>query len=474
METTGSTHHGLATLPGPRGLPLLGNLHQLDFPRLHQQLEGWAHDFGPIYRIRIGPRTRVIISDCDAINIMLRERPETYRRPRLTEAVMEEMGFNGVFSRDGDAWQRQRRVVVQALSPTHLTRFYPAMRMTTERLLDRWSNTQGPFDLCRDLMRYTVDVTAHLAFGIDVNTLQTDGPVVQQHLDKVFPMLFRRVVAPFPYWRWVRTRADRELDAALAEIHRIVADMTRACRSGMRREPTLFEQPSNFLEAIIAAQSAEQVEFSDDEIYANVITLLLAGEDTTANTLAWAITFLVQHPALHARIRDEVDAVLGAANVAPDLAAIRQLEFVEAFALETMRFKPVAPIIALEPKDDVELLGYGLPTGTPIIALTRPNAISDDHFDAAASFDPTRWLAHEKSPAALHNPRAHIPFGAGPRFCPGRGLAMLEIKAVLAMLCRNFDVGMAGDAAQIKERLSFTMQPENLRVTLTPRAAATT
>jgi cytochrome P450 len=165
--------------------------------------------------------------------------------------------------------------------------------------------------------------------------------------------------------------------------------------------------------------------------------------------------------------------VLGAASVAPDLATIRQLEFVEAFALETMRFKPVAPIIALEPKDDVELLGYRLPAGTPIIALTRPNAISDAHFDAAASFDPARWLAHEQYPGALHNPRAHIPFGAGPRFCPGRGLAMLEIKAVLAMLCRNFDIALSGHSGPIGERLSFTMQPENLRVTLAPRAADT-
>ncbi|MCB1748561.1 MAG: cytochrome P450 [Gammaproteobacteria bacterium] len=469
MTTAAAQPVSIARLPGPRTAPLVGNLHQLDLPRLHQQLERWAAEYGPIYRIALGRRQRVCVSDLDTINTMLRERPDTFRRTRHIETIMDEMGFNGVFSRDGEAWRRQRKVVAHALNPAHLAQFYPAMRETTERLRRRWAGTQGTaLEVCRELMRYTVDVTAHLAFGIDVNTIETDGPVVQQQLDRVFPMLFRRTVAPFPYWRYLKTPADRELDRALAAIRTTVVDFTERCRERMRAEPGLFAQPTNFLEAILAAQAEEAVDFSDDEIYANVITLMLAGEDTTANTLAWACKFLVDFPQHFARARAEADAVLGADTVAADLDAIRRLDFIEALAHETMRHKPVAPILGVEPKVDIELLGCHLPAGTEILALTRPNAMSDDHFAAAERFEPGRWLRADGGEEP-HNPRAFMPFGAGPRFCPGRGLAMLEIKAVLAMLVRNFDIALATPGRDVREQLNFTMLPEGLALRFAAR-----
>jgi cytochrome P450 len=469
MTTTAVRARAIAQLPGPRRAPLVGNLHQLDLPRLHQQLERWAVQYGPIYRIALGRRQRVCISDLDTINHMLRERPDTFRRTRHIENIMAEMGFNGVFSRDGEAWQRQRKVVAHALNPAHLAQFYPAMRETTERLRRRWAGSGGAaLDLCRELMRYTVDVTAHLAFGIEVNTIETAGPVVQQQLDRVFPMLFRRTVAPFPYWRYVRMPADRELDRALVAIRATVVEFTEQCRARMREQPDLLAHPTNFLEAILAAQAAEAVDFSDEEIHANVITLMLAGEDTTANTLAWACKFLIDFPQHFACARAEVDAVLGADVVAADLDVIRRLDFVEALAFETMRHKPVAPIIGCEPKVAVDLLGCHLPAGTEILALTRPNAMSEAHFAAAERFDPARWLRTDGGPEP-HNPRAFIPFGAGPRFCPGRGLALLEIKAVLAMLVRNFDLALATPARDVREQLNFTMLPEGLAVRFSPR-----
>ena len=463
----------LSAMAGPPALPLLGNLLQLDTPRLHQQLEDWAREYGPIFRVRLGPRTRICLSDIETINSMLRERPELYRRPRVTESVMDEMGFHGVFSQDGEAWRRQRKVVVQALNPAHLSRFYPAMVKTSERLLKRWhdaSANERTVDACGDLMRFTVDVTAHLAFGLDVNTLETDGPVIQQHLDKVFPMLFRRVVAPFPLWRYWRSAADRKLDQALREIRKTVNEIIENCRARMAATPSLYQQPTNFLEAIIAAQRDEDVEFTDAEIYANVINLLLAGEDTTANTIAWAVKFFIDYPDLFVKARAEVDRVLGGDNLVQNLDALRQLNYIEAFATETMRFKPVAPLLGIEPKQDVNVLGYRIPAGTGILALTRLNALSAENFAAPESFKPERWLETEQAADGPHNPRAFLPFGAGPRFCPGRGLAMVEIKAVLAMLCRNFDFRLADPHIPVTERLSFTMSPENLNVRLMRRA----
>ena len=294
-----AAHRSLESLPGPRGWPLLGNFPQIDFSQFHTQLERWADEHGPFYQVSIGPSRFLVTYDVNAAQTLLRDRPALFSRRERLEQVFAELGFNGVFSADGDNWRRQRKIVITALNSAHLHSFYAAMRATTERLERRWraaADTGAVVDLTADLMRYTVDITTQLAFGIDFNTLETDGPVIQQHLDKVFPGLNRRLASPIPYWRLVRLAQDRELDHAVQSVQAQIKDIIAACRQRLAVQPDLRAAPSNFLEAMIVAQEAEQLPFSDADIIAIVFTLLLAGEDTTANTLAWAMKLFIDHP----------------------------------------------------------------------------------------------------------------------------------------------------------------------------------
>lgn len=462
----------VAAMPGPRGLPLIGSILDIDFEVFHQRLERWADQYGNLYRFRMGPRSIVVTSDVDTIKRMFRERPDLFRRTQRLADAVSEMRFNGLFSSEGEDWRRQRKLVAMALNTAHLKPFFPKLRRITTRLLARWERAAADgavVDLCRDLMRFTVDVTTELAFGLDVNTVETDGPVIQQKLDKVFPILNWRVNAPFPYWRYLRLPKDRELDRALLDIQAQVNSMIADVRRRMEADPTLFQAPSNFLEAIIAAKETEGVEFSDADIFGNVCTLLLAGEDTTANTIAWAINYFIEYPQHFARARAEVDAALVGAALPQEIEQTAQLPFIEAFYNETMRLKPVAPLNAMEPLEDIEVDGYRIPTGTIIMMLTRRIAVDDARFGHAAEFDPDRWLKSEAERGCPHDTTAFVPFGSGPRFCPGRNLALLEIRTVLAMLCRNFEVTLADSARPVEERLAFTMMPRNLQVRLRKR-----
>lgn len=473
MSAVVSSAKRLADLKGPKGLPVVGNLFQVDIEKFHLHLEHWCDEFGPIFKIRMGPREIVCVADPEPINQMLRDRPDTYRRRRTFETVIAEMGFNGVFSSEGEDWKRQRKIVALALNSAHLHEFFPQLRDTTERLRRRWdmaADAHTTVDLCRDVMRYTVDITTQLAFGVNVNTLETDGPVIQQQLDKVFPMLGRRINAPFPYWRYVRLAKDRELDRALLNIRQTVNGFIADCRQRMNERPELFEAPTNFLEAIIAAQTAEEGrEFTNDDIYANVVTLLLAGEDTTANTIAWACKYFIEFPEYYARARAEADSVIAPDSTAGHYKKLGQLPFIEAFANETMRLKPVAPLNGLETNEGVELMGYYLPPRTAVVALTRHTATDPTNFGSPERFLPERWLEPESPQTAPHNTQAFLPFGTGPRFCPGRNLALAEIKIVLAMLCRNFDLKLSDPTQTIEEKLSFTMLPTNLTVKFSRR-----
>ncbi|MCB1748574.1 MAG: cytochrome P450 [Gammaproteobacteria bacterium] len=462
-------------LDGPPGLPLLGNLLQLRFDHFHLILERWADTYGPLYRFRIGPRKLAAVSDPDVIKRMHRERPDMFRRTRSVEAATREMRLKGVFSSEGDDWRRQRKIVAMALNTAHLKPFFPKLQVTTTRLLRRWERAADAgttLDLCRELMRFTVDVTTQLAFGIDFNTLETDGPVIQHNLDKVFPILNWRVNAPFAYWRYLRLPRDRALDHALDELEGQVDDIIQEVHRRMAADPSLFEAPTNFLEAMIAAQQAEGIGFSDADVFANVCTLLLAGEDTTANTIAWTVNYLLEYPQHCARARAEVDGVLGSAPIAEAIEQTHEFPFVEAFYNEAMRLKPVAPINAMEPLQDVEMLGHVIPRGTVVMLLNRRIATRDENFGHAATFDPERWMHHDDARTEPHDTTTFLPFGTGPRFCPGRNLALLQIRTVLSMLLRNFDVEFASPRQAVEEQLAFAMRPVNLNVRLHRRVQA--
>ena len=462
----------LRDLPGPPGLPVVGNLLQIRLNRFHLKLEEWAERHGPMFGIRIGPRRVAVISDRSAIQHILVDRPDGFRRTALLETAATEMRLKGVFAAEGEDWRRQRRIVIAALNRAKLETFFPHLAMIVGRLQRCWeaaADNGEPVDLCRDLMRFTVDVTMQLAFGVDANTLETPGPVIQRHLDKVFPVLHRRVNAPFPWWRYIRLPSDRALDRALDALEEEVGTMVRATRTRMEAEPERRSAPTNFLEAILEEAEADDSRFTDAEIFANAGTLLLAGEDTTANTMAWIIHYFTEYPEQFEQVRGEIDTLVAPGSVIESLEQTKKLSVLDAFCNEVMRLKPVAPLQMVEAVADVEILGCLIPKGTPIMMLVRRMATRDENFGDGSRFDPDRWLVEPDASLCPHDRRAFVPFGGGPRLCPGRNLAMLQIRTVLAMLCRNFEVEPVRTGREVEEHLAFTMTPVGLSVRLRRR-----
>ena len=455
----------LSDLPGPKGLPLLGNLLQLNFKQLHRILQRWCDEFGTLYKFRVGLRQMIAIADPELIQQILRSRPKLYRRLGTIEPVTKEMGVNGVFSAEGENWKRQRRVVAHALDASHLREFFPTLVRVTERLRNRWNRAadQGAaVNVQQDLMRYTVDVTTNLAFGYDMNTLEKEGDVIQKHLERIFPTIDRRINAMFPYWRYFKLPADRALDKSLAVIRKALSQFIAQARERLRQKPELTLRPTNLLEAMLSAPDGGEVAFTDEEIHGNMLTMLLGGEDTTANTMAWITHFMTELPETQERMRAEAAHAVGQAGLLSSLQDAEHLNYIEAVAHETMRLKPVAPLLSLEAIEDATIRDVAVPKGTALMLITHYAALKETHFAAAGHFRPERWLEGAQTPGCAHNTRAFVPFGAGPRFCPGRQLAMMEIKSVMAMLSTGFEVSNTDLPSSVKEVFAFTMMPENL------------
>jgi cytochrome P450 len=458
-------------LPGPPRLPLIGNAHRMRSKSLHLTAEEWCERYGTPYRFDIGGRGVVVIGDAETINAVLRERPDGFRRWSEIQTISEEMwGTPGVFSAEGEDWRRARRLAVTALNSNHLQRYFQIVSTCAERLhrkLERAARGGEAFEIGEALSSFTVDVTSALAFGHDLNTLERGDVELQGHLHRVFHMTNRRLFAPVPYWRWVKLPADRVLERSLAALRPAVIAFMDQTRERIRARPELRESPENFLEGMIAAQENDGT-FSDDEILANVFTLLLAGEDTTSHTMAWTIWSLATRPQVQARWAEEAHEVLGDQLFPTEYEAVEQLRYGEGVLRESMRLKPVAPVTGVEPLADTEVAGTRIPAGTRLLLLHRYAGLQG--VSRSGEFRPERWL--DEGDLETPDQKTFLAFGAGPRFCPGRNLAFLEAKTALAMIARNFELELDAAAEPVTELLGFTMSPQNLRVRLRERTPA--
>ena len=460
----------ISELPGPKALPLIGHALTLDMRRLHLQLVEWARAHGDTYRLTLPQGDVVVTAKSDLIRTILKDRPDNYRRIRTFEPLFKELSAHGVFSEEGENWARQRRLTTPALNTKTLRGFYEQMKKITLRLKARWERAADRKEVLNatdEMTRFAVDITTNLAFGYDMNTIEDQGGTLQQNLDVLLPAIADRSVAAFPYWRYFKLPRDRRVDRALVEVKKTVEELVGHAKQKLQAEGP-DAKPTTFIEALLLARDEDGSRLSEQEIFGNALTMLLAGEDTTANTMAWIVHYMSDIPEVQERMRLEADGVLGAGDVLPSLADADRLDYIEAVTHEAMRLKPVAPLFFMEPNVDVELDGYAVPKGTTMFLVTCDPPQRDAHFERASEFNPDRWLQNEKS-APGHDVDAFMPFGYGPRHCPGRSLALLEIKAVMAMLCRSFTVKKTSPHPPVDEIFGFTMHPSKVEMVLARR-----
>jgi cytochrome P450 len=463
----------LKSLPGPRSLPLLGNALDVRPETIHLSLEAWARRYGPVFRFNLGPSPTLVISNPEAIRKMLVDRPSTFRRIRNIETVMGGMHILGVFAAEGEMWRRQRKLLNPGFQTSHLETFYPSLALVTQRLHDVLGSAAqdgSSVEVLSVLMRYTVDVTSIVGFGKDLDTLRRGPDALQRHIELIFPALQQRVVAPFPYWKLLPSA--RRVDQALAATRKVLQEIIEAARRTLELEPERAEKPRTLLDAMLAARDDEGgAKLTDEEVFSNVMTLLLAGEDTTANTIAWMMHYLAVMPAVQRRAREEVDAVQGAEAI-PTMAHLKQLHYVAGIAQEALRLRSPVPLMYLEANEDTVVEGVAVPKGSGVMALTRLPCLDNAYFGDAQNFRPERWLPEPPPDTLPHSPRLMMPFGAGARVCPGRSLALIECALVAGMVLRHFEVEAVDPNAEVREVNAFTVQPVGVRLRFRRRAAA--
>jgi len=458
----------IKTLPSPKGHLLLGHLPQFNVSNKHQTLERWVKECGDLFKINFVGKEFVVSANAELNAEILKLRPEKFRRFSKINEILEEMGIIGVFNAEGDTWKRHRKPTSEALNLKKVKGYYPIINDKTKQLLNKWNRyaeKEQQIDIQKEFIRYTIDITTSVAFGYQLDTINNTEDDFQKHLELIFPMVNERITAPIPLWRIYKQKKDKALDKSLKAIEEIVYTFIHEAKERIANTPELKENPSNFLEALLVEQENEN-RFSTKEIYGNVFTILLAGEDTTSNSISWALYYLAQHPEMARKVRKEACEVYSNQQTPQSTQELNKLKYANAVAQEAIRLKPVTPNLYMQANEAITIKDFHIPKDTTIMLQNKVAQTQEHNFTYANDFIPERWIKNSCPMLQNHTPDNIKAFGGGARFCPGMNLAMYEITIAISTICKHFNFSLAVNPEDVKEGFAFTMFPENLIINI--------
>jgi cytochrome P450 len=404
-------------------------------------LERSAKEQGDVARIRFGLNRAVIMSHPALVEEVLVTRNQSFRKNPATRRLGTVIG-RGLLSADGEAWRRQRRLTQPAFHRTRVAAAGEVIVEYAQRQLAQW-RTGETRDVHQEMMELTLQIACKTFFGADV---ASDMQVVRQatvaigahFMSRLRSLLFLLPdTVPTPgNLRFLR--AVRQLDAL---VYRFIRERT--------------EDQGDLLSMLLAS------EMSPTEIRDEVMTFFLAGHETTALALTWALYLLALHPAAASRVRDEVQMVLN--GRAPTVEDVSQLQYTRATVDETLRMYPPAYLQGRQALHDVSIGGHPINRGTTVLMSQWLIHHDPRFFDEPWTFRPERWLDGK---LVQQLPRfAYFPFGGGQRQCIGYAFAQLEAVLILASLAQRLRLELAPDQ-RIDTQALITLRPKyGLRMT---------
>jgi cytochrome P450 len=419
--------------PGPKGLPLIGSV--IDFKRdILGTLHSGLLQYGDVVRFKVGPppvgATVYGLFHPDGVQHILAGAADFYHKNDPVYFEIRELLGNGLLTSQGEQWKRQKRLVQPLFTHKRVAGYVPMMAEEGETVVQRWSAAQrkgDDVDLNREMTRVTLNVVGRALFGCDVEE-------AVRVLKDAVPYLSRRAISrglsPFKVPETWPLPSNKKAARYKSGIYGVVDDLIN------RRHSVPDGDNEDLLSLLIKAQDPENGEgMSDSEVRDQALIFLLAGHETTATSLTYTFYLLGRHPEVQARVRAEVDQVLG--DREPTINDYPTLAYTTMVIKEAMRLYPAAYATGRVPDHDDEVMGFPIPAGSPCIASPWVTHRHTKFWDDPSAFIPERFTPdHEK---ARHR-YAYFPFGGGPRACIGQYFSMLESVIVVATVMRAFKI----------------------------------
>jgi cytochrome P450 len=445
--------------PGPHinlVLAVIGQMFPKRFP--FDPLEfglNIAREFGDIAHYQVGPLHVYQLAHPDFAKQILVEEPEKYYKARLIKQAFGPFAGQGLLTSDGAVWKRQRKLIQPAFHHGQLVAYGTTMVDHAQRMIDSFEDG-ALVEIPEEMARLTLAIVVQTLFGADVTGDSKEvGGLMVAVLDAANDRL--NSIVRFP--SWVPTRRNREEQRALRRIDTLLNRFIEEHRTSRRA-------PADLLSVLLAATDEESgIGMSDRQLHEEMMTLFLAGHETTAMALTWTWYLLSQSPQVEEKLVAEVSRVLQ--GRAPTVADLPFLPYTEMVVRESMRLYPPAPGFAREPIEDVRIGGYDVPRGSLITVNTYALHRDPRFFNDPERFDPERFATGWEDRIPRY---AFLPFGGGPRVCIGNGFAMMEARLIVATVAQRWRLSLEPDQRIVPAQL-VTMRPKNgMRMRATRRS----
>ena len=428
--------------PGPGAYRLLASARRIQRDPL-QFLTELTRTYGDIAFVCFLVWPVYVVNHPDFIKQVLQEHHRSYNKDNFDYRFLRPLLGKGLLTNDGASWLHQRRLIQPTFHRQRLVAFGSLMSRATLAMLERWEGwaERGEvLDVAAEMRRLTLRIIGQALFSLDLSAQAT---TVGQALTTANDYL----CAPFPPL-FVPTPRNRRLQAALRRLDALVYDLITTRRQSQQDTPDL-------LSVLLAVRDEETGEgMNDRQVRDEVITLLLAGHETTAVALSWTWYLLAQHQECEQRLYAEVDAVLG--GRLPTVEDLPNLPYCHMVLEEALRLYPPAWSFSRNALADDELGGYHISAGSTVLLCPYTTHRHPAFWEQPEVFDPLRFTP-ERVAARPHY--AYFPFGGGPRLCIGSAFAMMEAQLILATVAQRYRLCLGTDVR---------VEPEPL-ITLRPR-----
>ncbi|HEY1460701.1 MAG TPA: cytochrome P450 [Casimicrobiaceae bacterium] len=445
-----------ATPPGPRGHLVLGSLREVQRDPLGLLRDGFR-DHGDVVRLRFGTTRALLLAHPEHIGRVLHDNHRNYDKHNVDYAVLRRLLGNGLLTSDGEFWRRQRRLMAPMFHRHRVAGFCNLMVNSTLEMLERWdamARSGESFDVAAEMTRLTLPIVAKALFSADVSD---DAEAIGAALTEVNRQLGEFSLLDM-FWM-IPTPRKRRFRAAVQTLDEVVGKIIDARRRATYRNEDLL---SMLLEAVDEETSKGM---TPRQVRDEVLTLLLAGHETTANALAWTWYLLARNLAAENKLHDEIASTLGErAPGAPDLP---QLRYTRMVIEESMRLYPPAWAISRNAIGEDEIGGYPVRPRTNIIICSFVTHRHPSFWEEPERFDPERF----SSERSQRRPDfAYLPFGGGPRICIGNAFATTEAQLVVATIAQRYRLRLVpGHPVELHPLI--TLRPRHgIRMTLYPAA----
>jgi cytochrome P450 len=395
-----------------------------------------------------------LVNKPEYIEHVLLTNQANYQKSHFQRHLLGPLLGNGLLTSEGEFWRRQRRIAAPAFHGRRIAGFGTTMAGCTEAMLTRWRGLSEPFDLAGEMMALTLDIIARTMFSTAVS-----GEVAAiRRLTDIVVNLRPGILDLFGLPEWIPRRQSRRYRGAIAAYDALVARFLAERRSGR-------DERDDLLAMLLATRDPETGEgMSDRQIRDEILTIFLAGHETTANALSWTFYLLARHPEAEARLHEELDRVLGGRN--PTHADLAELKWTRMVIEEALRLYPPAHTIGRTAIGEDRIGGMRIPRGALVTVSIHATHRNPKLWREPERFDPERFAPA----AAAARPRfAYMPFGGGPRICIGNSFAIAEAQVVVAMIAQRYRPRLA--PGHVVEPIGLiTLRPrEGVWVTLEPR-----